>query len=100
MQRLGLILFIAAASFTDAILTDFGLRLGSIGEANPLMLWLYQWNAIAFFLLKLSLPLLLLLVIPKLLSKVLQNLLYLTSAIYLCILSLHGVWLLEQFTTI
>jgi hypothetical protein len=100
LRRLVLILFIAAASFTDAVLTDLGIRLGSISEANPLMRSLYQWNAPAFFLLKLALPLLLLLITPKLLTKPLQNLLYLTCGIYLCVLSLHSVWLLEQFKPI
>lgn len=94
-MRLFLILFILAASSLDAGFTLYGMHYNIITEANPLMNGLLQFNQLAFLLLKISLPLLLLFLVPKLISRRFKQLLVLTSFIYCCVLSLHGVWLVE-----
>ncbi|NHN29569.1 DUF5658 family protein [Paenibacillus agricola] len=96
-MQLFCVLFIVVVNSLDAFLTAYGTHYGIIGEANPLMNWLLQQSETAFLLFKLSLPLVLLFLLPWLVSKAIQRLLVVTCAIYCCVLSLHGIWLFEHF---
>jgi hypothetical protein len=88
--QLFMILFILIVNGLDALLTAYGTYYGIIGEANPLMNWLLQRSVTAFLLLKISLPIALLILLPWLVSKPIKRLLVFTCAIYCCVLSLHG----------
>jgi hypothetical protein len=94
-MRLRLVLFIASASAIDALLTHIGIKLGIIQEANPLMDWLYERSETFFFLLKVSFPIMLLLILPQRISKPIRGLLLAACGVYLFVLSLHGVWLIQ-----
>ncbi|WP_338077756.1 DUF5658 family protein [Acididesulfobacillus acetoxydans] len=50
---------LAVLTLLDGALTPWGLRLGAIEEANPLMRWLIDQNVVAFMAVKLALPVLL-----------------------------------------
>jgi hypothetical protein len=95
--QLFMVLFILITSGLDAFFTSYGMQYGIIGEANPLMNWLLQRSEAAFFLLKISLPLALLLLLPWLVPKPIKHLLVVTCAIYGCVLTMHGVWLFKHF---
>ncbi|AZN43335.1 DUF5658 family protein [Paenibacillus albus] len=94
-MRLFLLLFLFISSCIDGVLTVYGIRSGLITEANPIMDWLYRQSSYGFLLLKVLLPVLLLLIIPKKVSKPLRNLLIAACGIYLFILSLHGYWMMQ-----
>jgi len=55
-------------SLLDALLTLWGLSLGVIVEANPIMQWLIEKSPIVFMVVKLSLPVILGSVLWKMLS--------------------------------
>jgi hypothetical protein len=94
-MRLRLVLFIATASAIDALLTHIGIKHGIIQEANPLMDWLYERSETLFFLLKVTLPIMLLLLLPQRISKLIRGLLLTACGVYLFVLTLHGVWLVQ-----
>ncbi|SEN09410.1 DUF5658 family protein [Paenibacillus sp. OV219] len=96
-MRIILITFILITSASDAILTDLGLRTGIIHEANPFMDWLYHQSPLAFFLFKVMLPLLLLFLIPHKVSKLLRGLMFITCALYVFVLGMHGVWIVTSY---
>jgi hypothetical protein len=95
--QLFMVLFIIGVNGLDAFFTVYGTHYGIIGEANPLMNWLLQQSELAFLLFKLSLPIVLLILLPWLVSKSIKRLLVVACAIYCGVLSLHGVWLFEHF---
>jgi len=100
-MRFWFIGFLFAANLADALLTDYGLRLGVINEANPLMNWLYTYSVAAFFIVKLALPgILLLIMLRYVRSMVITRLMVVACAFYLIILSMHGVWLAHHFSAV
>ncbi|KLU62966.1 hypothetical protein CEB3_c06280 [Peptococcaceae bacterium CEB3] len=54
-----LVTVLAILSILDGALTLWGLRLGTIEEANPLMQWLIARNPVASMAVKVSLPVIL-----------------------------------------
>ncbi|MFJ7933800.1 DUF5658 family protein [Sporosarcina sp. NPDC096371] len=78
----------------DALFTDFGLRNNHITEANPLMRSVYETSISGFFLIKISLPFLLLFVLTKIEPKrYLRFLLRFALALYSFVLCQHLLWL-------
>jgi len=78
----------------DSLFTDFGIRNNHISEANPLMRYLYGTSIPAFYLIKIALPLLLLLILTKIeVKKYLNFLIGGTVALYVFILFQHIFWL-------
>lgn len=86
--------FLLTLAILDSLFTDFGLRHNYITEANPLMRTVYETSIPGFYLLKISLPLLLLYLLAKIKpKKYLQVLLGFTLALYCYVLCLHIIWL-------
>ena len=78
----------------DATATDVGIQSGYIGEGNPFMKSLYDWNRIAFYACKLLLPLLLYWMYPKLEHKKLANAgVILCLIVYLAVTAYHFFWI-------
>ena len=78
----------------DSLFTDFGIRNNHISEANPLMRYLYGTSVPAFYLIKIALPLLLLLILTKIeVKKYLNLLIGGTVALYVLILFQHIFWM-------
>ncbi|WP_127587840.1 DUF5658 family protein [Paenibacillus koleovorans] len=93
MNRL-LIAFVCVASCLDALLTDLGLRMGLIGEANPIMRFLYENSYYSFYALKIALPLSLFILAARVGQRLLIHRLFRFSAfVYAAILLLHTFWL-------
>jgi hypothetical protein len=93
MNRI-LIAFVLLASTADACLTDAGLRLHLIDEANPLMRFVYDHSFAAFYACKILLPLSLFFLAAKVRKRVLiTGLFRLSVAVYAGILLLHYYWL-------
>lgn len=82
------------ASLTDAILTDFGLRLQVITEANPLMRFLYEHAYPLFYVTKAALPLALLLISERTAPKKYHIALIGTAyVVYAGVMVLHSRWM-------
>lgn len=79
----------------DAVLTDYGLRSGSIQEANPLVAFLYEQSIPLFYVTKLGLPLVLLFLVTAVRAGILLRI-FLTTALFLytSIIGLHIFWLI------
>lgn len=89
-----LIAFICIASFLDAILTDIGLRHQWIDEANPIMRYLYDYSYIAFYGVKIVLPLSLFFLAAKVGKRLfILRLSRLSAIVYVGILLLHYYWI-------
>ncbi len=89
-----LLVFILIASILDASLTDIGLRLQLIGEANPLMRFLYDHLYIGFYAFKIILPLSLFFLIAKAGKGLLvKGLFRLSVVVYVGILCMHYYWI-------
>ncbi|WP_438448167.1 DUF5658 family protein [Gorillibacterium sp. sgz5001074] len=89
-------LFLVIAGIVDASLTDLGLRLGLITEANPLMSQLYHSTVAGFYIVKILLPLILACIL--FLRRPSRSLISLVSAaafIYVGILLMHTYWTLS-----
>lgn len=82
-------------SLMDALFTDFGLRLGTIEEANILMNTIYETNILLFYAIKIGLPLLLLYLTTIIHLKIYVRLL-LSSALflYVAVMFLHVFWMI------
>lgn len=94
-----LIIFLCIASLMDAGLTDIGLRLQLIDEANPIMEFLYDHSYIAFYGIKIILPLSLFFIGAKVGKRLLiNNLFRLSTVIYVGILLLHAYWISTSFS--
>lgn len=80
----------------DTILTDIGLRNHIIGEANPLMSWIYSSSKIAFYLMKLALPVALIVILSKMRATLLINLLLRAAlVIYSIVFLMHISWIVS-----
>jgi hypothetical protein len=89
-----LIAFVCIASLMDAMLTDIGLRLQLIDEANPLMRYLYEHSYLLFYGFKIILPLSLFFLAAKVGKRLLINSLFrLSAVVYAGILLLHYYWI-------
>ncbi|MDR6549552.1 DUF5658 family protein [Paenibacillus qinlingensis] len=94
-----LIIFLCIASLLDAGLTDIGLRMNLIGEANPIMAFLYEHSYVAFYGIKIILPLSLFFLAAKAGKRLLiQNLFRFSTIVYLGILLLHAFWISTSFS--
>lgn len=94
-----LILFLCMASLLDAGLTDIGLRLDLIGEANPVMRFLYENNYLAFYGIKIILPFSLFFLAAKVGKRMLiSNLFRLSAVVYAGILLMHTFWISASLT--
>ncbi|MFK7697041.1 DUF5658 family protein [Paenibacillus sp. HJGM_3] len=88
------IAFILIASILDASLTDIGLRLHLIGEANPIMSFLYDHMYVGFYALKIILPLSLFFLMAKIGKGMLVHGLFrLSVLVYVGILGMHYYWI-------
>ena len=88
----GIILFTFA--FCDTIFTDIGIQNGYIEEANPIMRVVYETNTTAFYLIKISLPLILLFLIANMKPKLYFRLLIsATLLLYFLVLCKHAYWM-------
>ncbi|WP_203248740.1 DUF5658 family protein [Sporosarcina beigongshangi] len=86
--------FLLSLAILDSLFTDFGLRNNYITEANPLMRVVYDTSVPGFYLLKISLPFLLLYLLAKIEPKrYLQFLLSFTLVLYSFVLCKHLLWL-------
>lgn len=94
-MRKFVIIFMAAASGLDAILTHVGVSRGLIGEANPVTEWLYARSPLLYIALKVLLPLSLLAFEPRRLSGVARGSIAAACVVYLFVLLLHGYWISE-----
>lgn len=87
-------ILLLSLAILDSFFTDFGLRHNYITEANPLMRAVYEASVFGFYLLKISLPFLLLYLLTKIKQKkYLQYLLNFTLVLYSFVLCLHVIWL-------
>ena len=78
----------------DAIFTDYGLRYSYIEEANPLMKFIYDTSTLNFYIVKISLPLLLLHLLTRLQPKIyLRLLIGATLLLYTIVLFHHIFWM-------
>ncbi|MBL4953662.1 hypothetical protein JK635_15850 [Neobacillus sp. YIM B02564] len=87
-------LFLLFAGTLDAVLTHFGVTLGIVEEANPLMKLVIEKNWSYFYLIKISLPLLLIgLFLFHPVKKKMKLLLVASCFIYFSVLVYHLVWM-------
>lgn len=90
--KAGILLVLLA--ILDSLFTDFGLRNNYITEANPLMRVVYEASVFGFYLIKISLPFLLLYLLAKIeLKKYFQFLLGFALVLYSFVLCQHLIWL-------
>lgn len=89
-----LIIFLCMASLLDAGLTDLGLRLQLIGEANPVMKFLYEHSYLAFYGIKIILPISLFFIAAKVGKRVfIHHLFRFSTVVYMGILLMHAFWI-------
>lgn len=87
--------FILAANIIDAGLTYVGSNKGFVTEANPIMAYFLYGHVTLFFLLKMLLPLLLLVIYWKWKTRFVRRLMYVTVAVYSYVLILHMYWIFK-----
>ncbi|RAV03506.1 DUF5658 family protein [Paenibacillus sp. YN15] len=88
------IIFLVLAGLADAMLTDIGLRLQVITEANPFMRILYEQAYPLFYGVKLALPLLLLLISEKTAPQNYHKaLIGVAFIVYTGVMLLHSFWM-------
>ncbi|KLU61755.1 hypothetical protein CEB3_c19340 [Peptococcaceae bacterium CEB3] len=91
-----LVTFLAILSILDGALTLWGLRLGTIEEANPLMQWLIARNPVAFMAAKVSLPVILGFLLWKAQNrphKFVIRLLIVAILTYALVIIAHAYWI-------
>ncbi len=87
--------FLLAAGLTDAALTDLGLRLHVITEANPLMRFIYMHAYPLFYGMKLFLPLALWLLLSRFTPKKFHiSLIGAACILYAGVMLLHARWIM------
>ncbi len=93
--------FLLAAGLLDGLLTHFGMAKGIIGEANPLAHFLIEKSWALFYLVKISLPLLLIgIMLFRPLQGWIRNLLNASSVVYGSVLVYHGVWIFQYINSL
>lgn len=79
--------------FADAAFTDIGLRLQVIDELNPLVKSIYEWNVLAYYSMKLILPLLLIVIYYRTSRRMWINpCILLTALLYFIVNIYHLLW--------
>lgn len=87
----GVILLLLATA--DSLFTDFGIQKKYITEANPLMRLIYDTSIFGFYVIKISLPFILLYILTVVESKkYLQVLIGSTLVLYCFVLLQHIYW--------
>ena len=87
-------LFLLMLAIFDSFFSDYGIRNHYITEANPIMRLVYDTSIIGFYAIKISLPVVFLLVITKIEpKKYLQIITGFTLLLYTFILFLHISWI-------
>src|SRR3954466_14129599 len=87
-------IFLLIAGLLDAVLTHFGIVSGIVEEGNPVMKTVIDKSWSFFYIIKISLPLLLLgLYYLHPLKGWLRTLLVSTCVLYLSVLVYHMVWI-------
>ncbi|TXK84489.1 DUF5658 family protein [Paenibacillus sp. N3.4] len=85
----------------DAIFTDVGLHLHLIEEMNPLIRHIYEWNTGGYYAVKLALPLLLMILYPRIRTRLwVKPCLALTVLLYGAVNVYHLIWLSYGWTYI
>ncbi|WP_138751221.1 DUF5658 family protein [Paenibacillus sinopodophylli] len=80
--------------FTDAALTDIGLRFLLIEEMNPFVKHIYEWNITGYYTMKLVLPLLLLVIYYHMKNrKWINPCILVTVVLYFLVNVYHLVWI-------
>ena len=88
----GIILLLLA--IFDSLFTDIGIRNNVISEANPLMRFVYESSIFSFYFLKISLPIVLLYVIPKFeMKRYIRILIGITLFLYILVIFQHSSWI-------
>ncbi|MFC5450963.1 DUF5658 family protein [Paenibacillus aestuarii] len=94
IARIRSLVLLLALCFLDAMFTDMGLRLQFIEELNPVIRHIYDWNVAGFYLIKLFLPLLFMLLYPRIQARPwVSPALTITVVTYAAVNIYHLVWL-------
>jgi Domain of unknown function (DUF5658) len=93
-------IFLFAAGLLDAILTHVGISLGFIEEGNPMMREIIDEGWSYFYLIKVLLPLILIILFYlKPFKGLIRALLISTCVLYLSVLAYHMVWVILYLNT-
>ena len=88
------VLSLILLAILDSLFTDIGIRQHYITEANPIMKNIYDASVFGFYTLKISLPLILLLLLSKIKpKKYIMVLLISAVTLYSVVLFLHFFWI-------
>ncbi|MFJ7825357.1 DUF5658 family protein [Psychrobacillus sp. NPDC096623] len=91
------IILLVLATF-DALFTDFGIKNQFITESNPIMRRIYEMSVSGFYLIKIALPVLLIVIITKLeMNRFILFLLSSAVLLYVSVVMLHFYWLTVTF---
>lgn len=80
-------------SLLDALLTYLGIQHNFISEANPVMNWFMSKNIFMFFLIKVSLPLVLYIFLKRKMSSLVIKCMSIATVIYFAVLIMHLFWI-------
>jgi hypothetical protein len=93
-------IFLFAAGLLDAILTNIGISLGFIEEGNPMMRGVIHEGWSYFYLIKIFLPLVLIVLFYlKPFKGIIRTLLISTCVLYVSVLAYHMVWVFLYLNT-
>ncbi|WP_462408740.1 DUF5658 family protein [Neobacillus sp. Marseille-QA0830] len=91
-MKLGL--FLLLSGILDACLTHFGIQFGVIEEGNPVMKFVIEKNWSLFYLIKILLPVVLIvLLIVHPITALMKKLLISASILYFSVLLYHLTWI-------
>ncbi|MFD1928447.1 DUF5658 family protein [Sporosarcina siberiensis] len=92
-------LLLVLLAVLDSIFTDIGLRNNIIDEANPIMYYFYNQSLIAFYSIKIALPLLMLYILTQIKPKpYLRILIISTLFLYSIVIATHIFWITISVT--
>ncbi|MDP4106124.1 MAG: DUF5658 family protein [Bacillota bacterium] len=94
-------LFLLISGVLDAVLTHLGVTFGIIEEGNPAVNLVIEKSWLLFYLIKVSLPLLLIgIIICRPLKRWVKTLIRASCAVYLTVLAIHFSWIVFYLTSI
>jgi hypothetical protein len=94
-------LFLLIAGVLDAVLTQLGVSFGIIEEGNPAVKLVIEKSWLLFYLIKVSLPLLLIgIIFRQPLKGWVKALIRASCAVYLSVLAIHFSWIVIYLTSI
>jgi hypothetical protein len=94
-------IFLLIAGFLDAVLTHLGITFGIIEEGNPTVKFIMEENWLLFYLIKISLPLLLIgIIFVRPLKGWLKALITASCVVYPSVLALHFFWIVFYLNSI